>query len=151
MGSACADTTQHATLEGNLLNHKHMTSIAYFHDYLSNYTVAHGSEYVLGETNSISVSSHLATSCIQVTRLTDSTPPSVSRPSKHLRRIRRRSMVNRLRPLHVYPPRLPPVLPWRNALPLFSMATHRHRRCPCSSQSFVLREFIHSYRIRGWE
>ncbi|KAF8853900.1 hypothetical protein BDZ45DRAFT_716386 [Acephala macrosclerotiorum] len=52
MGSACSDATQIATLEGNLLNHTHMPSIAYFHDYLSNYTVSHGSQYVLGEMNS---------------------------------------------------------------------------------------------------
>lgn len=54
MGSDCADTKVHATLEKTLLNHTHMTSVAFAHDYLSNYTVAHGSKYVLGETNSIS-------------------------------------------------------------------------------------------------
>lgn len=55
MGSACADTTQVATLEGNLLSHFHMTSLMWYHDYLSNFSVSRGVEYVLGETNSISV------------------------------------------------------------------------------------------------
>jgi hypothetical protein len=55
MGSACAGAAP-VTLQKNLLDHSHMTSLMWYHDYLSNYSVAHGVPYVLGETNSISVS-----------------------------------------------------------------------------------------------
>jgi hypothetical protein len=54
MGSACAGSSP-VTLQKNLLDHRHMTSLMWYHDYLSNYSVAHGVPYVLGETNSISV------------------------------------------------------------------------------------------------
>ncbi|KAF3762129.1 family 79 glycoside hydrolase [Cryphonectria parasitica EP155] len=53
MGAAC-DTTSYPTIEGNLLNHTHVTSILYYHDYLGNATAGSGIPYVLGETNSIS-------------------------------------------------------------------------------------------------
>ncbi|PQE27103.1 beta-glucuronidase protein [Rutstroemia sp. NJR-2017a WRK4] len=53
MGSACAGAAP-VTLQKNLLDHSHMTSLMWYHDYLSNYSVAHGVPYVLGETNSIS-------------------------------------------------------------------------------------------------
>ncbi|KAH8650916.1 hypothetical protein BGZ60DRAFT_508900 [Tricladium varicosporioides] len=59
MGSNCPARTQIATLEANLLNHTHMTSIAYYHDYLGNYSVSQGTKYVLGETNSISCQGQL--------------------------------------------------------------------------------------------
>jgi Glycosyl hydrolase family 79 C-terminal beta domain len=54
MGSDCSDTTVPATLAKNLMDHSHMTSIMWYHDFLSNYSVAHGVPYVIGETNSIS-------------------------------------------------------------------------------------------------
>ncbi|KAK6077438.1 glycoside hydrolase family 79 protein [Seiridium cupressi] len=54
MGSACEDTTKVATIEYNLLNHTHTTSIAYYHDYLGNVSAEAGMTYVLGETNSVS-------------------------------------------------------------------------------------------------
>ena len=54
MGSNCADNTVPAELGTNLLNHFHMTSLMYYHDFLSNYSVAQGIPYVIGETNSIS-------------------------------------------------------------------------------------------------
>lgn len=54
MGSNCASNKVPATLAGNLLNHFHMTSLMYYHEYLSNYTVSQNSTYVIGETNSIS-------------------------------------------------------------------------------------------------
>lgn len=53
MGSACDGETD-ATIEDDLLNHHHMTSRMYYHDYLGNYTVSKGMPYALGETNSIS-------------------------------------------------------------------------------------------------
>lgn len=53
MGAAC-DTTAIPTIEANVLNHTHVTSIVYYHDYLGNATAASGIPYVLGETNSIS-------------------------------------------------------------------------------------------------
>ncbi|KAJ0416567.1 hypothetical protein BJY00DRAFT_326196 [Aspergillus carlsbadensis] len=53
MGSACGGATD-ATIEHNLLNHHHMTSLMYYHEYLGNYTASKGVPYVLGETNSIS-------------------------------------------------------------------------------------------------
>ncbi|KAI9684330.1 MAG: hypothetical protein M1820_010889 [Bogoriella megaspora] len=54
MGSNCADNTSPATLGYNLLNHFRMTSLMFYHDYLSNYSVTQGIPYVIGETNSIS-------------------------------------------------------------------------------------------------
>ncbi|KAF2239937.1 glycoside hydrolase family 79 protein [Viridothelium virens] len=54
MGSNCADNTVPAELGANLLNHFRMTSLMYYHDFLSNYSVAQGIPYVIGETNSIS-------------------------------------------------------------------------------------------------
>lgn len=56
MGSNCADNKVPATLAGNLLDHFHMTSLMRYHDFLSNFSVSHGVPYVIGETNSISVS-----------------------------------------------------------------------------------------------
>ena len=56
MGAACADSTAVATLAGNLMNHDRVTYIVYPHALQATYTVAQGVEYVLGETNSISVS-----------------------------------------------------------------------------------------------
>jgi hypothetical protein len=54
MGSACAGTTQVATIAYNLLNHTHITSIAYYHEYLGNISAEAGVTYVMGETNSVS-------------------------------------------------------------------------------------------------
>ncbi len=53
MGSACDGETD-TTIEDDLLNHHHMASRMYYHEYLGNYTVSKGMPYVLGETNSIS-------------------------------------------------------------------------------------------------
>lgn len=53
MGAAC-HTTSIPTIEANLLNHEHITSVLYYHDYLGNATAGSGIPYVLGETNSIS-------------------------------------------------------------------------------------------------
>lgn len=54
MGSACADNKVPATLAGNLMDHSRMTSLMWYHDFLSNYSVSNGVPYVIGETNSIS-------------------------------------------------------------------------------------------------
>ncbi|KAI9659153.1 MAG: hypothetical protein M1821_002113 [Bathelium mastoideum] len=54
MGAACAGSPV-PTLQGNLLNHYHMTSLMYYHEALGNMTAALGVPYVIGETNSISV------------------------------------------------------------------------------------------------
>lgn len=51
MGAACGGA--YVNLNSTLLNHYHTTSIAYYHSYLSNVTVAHNVPYVMGETNSI--------------------------------------------------------------------------------------------------
>lgn len=53
MGAHCAGAPI-PTIADNLLNHHHMTSLMYYHEYLGNYTVSKGLTYVLGETNSIS-------------------------------------------------------------------------------------------------
>ena len=55
MGAACAGAPV-PTLADNLLNHFHMTSLMYYHEVLGNETAALGVPYVIGETNSISVS-----------------------------------------------------------------------------------------------
>ena len=59
MGATCAGSPV-PTLEGNLLNHFHMTSLMYYHEVLGNMSAALGVPYVIGETNSISVSMILA-------------------------------------------------------------------------------------------
>lgn len=56
MGSNCEGTTKTATIKGNILDHHHMTSLMWYHEYLGNFSVSQGVPYVLGETNSISVS-----------------------------------------------------------------------------------------------
>lgn len=43
------------TLEQNLLDHHHMTSLLYWHEVLGDQMNELGVSYVLGETNSISV------------------------------------------------------------------------------------------------
>lgn len=53
MGAACAGAPI-PTIQGNLLNHFHMTSLMYYHEYLGNYSASVGMPYALGETNSIS-------------------------------------------------------------------------------------------------
>ncbi|KAH8801732.1 hypothetical protein F5884DRAFT_889825 [Xylogone sp. PMI_703] len=53
MGAACAGAAV-PTIKDNLLNHFHMTSLMYYHEYLGNFSAEAGVPYVLGETNSIS-------------------------------------------------------------------------------------------------
>lgn len=53
MGANCAGAPI-PTIEDNLLNHYHMTSLMWYHDYLGNFSYSRGVPYVLGETNSIS-------------------------------------------------------------------------------------------------
>ena len=77
MGSNCADSTVIPTLNGTLLNHHHMTSIAYWHQELGNQMKALGVQYSLGETNSISVSPPHITSFSTLTQ-------PVPRHRKHL-------------------------------------------------------------------
>ena len=57
MGANC-DSTSQPTLQGNLLNHSRMTSLMYYHEVLGNQLadLDPDVQYVLGETNSISVS-----------------------------------------------------------------------------------------------
>lgn len=107
MGSNCGDTNTN-TLVKNILNHARMTSLMWYHEVLSNYSVSHNFPYVIGETNSISVCFHfsptssLATSPFLAKQLLVQNP--VSRPTRSLRRICRVSMVNRLHPLRRNPP-----------------------------------------------
>lgn len=53
MGANCAGAPV-PTLRDNLLDHHHMTSLAYWHEVLGAQTAALGVPYALGETNSIS-------------------------------------------------------------------------------------------------
>lgn len=53
MGANCAGAPV-PTLQDNLLDHHHMTSLAYWHEVLGAQTSALGVPYALGETNSIS-------------------------------------------------------------------------------------------------
>lgn len=55
MGANCVGAPV-PTLKNNLLNHHHMTSLMYYHEVLGNQLEGLGVPYVLGETNSISVS-----------------------------------------------------------------------------------------------
>ncbi|KAK2615776.1 hypothetical protein N8I77_002504 [Diaporthe amygdali] len=54
MGSNCEGTTKIATIKNNILDHHHMTSLMWYHEYIGNFSVSQGVPYVLGETNSIS-------------------------------------------------------------------------------------------------
>ncbi|KAI3400110.1 hypothetical protein diail_4340 [Diaporthe ilicicola] len=54
MGSICKGTTKIPTIKANILDHHHMTSLMWYHEYLGNFSVSQGVPYVLGETNSIS-------------------------------------------------------------------------------------------------
>lgn len=58
MGANCEGASV-PTLKDNLLGHHHMTSLAYWHEILGSQLAELGVSYVLGETNSISVSSPL--------------------------------------------------------------------------------------------
>lgn len=53
MGAHCAGAAV-PTIKDNLLNHYHMTSLMYYHEYLGNYSASKGLPYAIGETNSIS-------------------------------------------------------------------------------------------------
>ena len=104
MGANCAGSPV-PTLKDNLLDHYHITSLMYYHEVLGNQTQELGVPYVLGETNSISVSS----STFRRKLLTFRTARSrafcslicltVSRHAQHLRRLRQRALVRRLRAL----------------------------------------------------
>lgn len=55
MGANC-EGAKVPTIKDNVLNHHRMTSLMYYHEALGNFTATQGVPYVLGETNSISVS-----------------------------------------------------------------------------------------------
>lgn len=55
MGANC-EGAKVPTIKDNILNHHRMTSLMYYHEALGNFTASQGVPYVLGETNSISVS-----------------------------------------------------------------------------------------------
>lgn len=55
MGANC-EGAKIPTIKDNILNHHRMTSLMYYHEALGNFTASQGVPYVLGETNSISVS-----------------------------------------------------------------------------------------------
>lgn len=55
MGANC-EGSKVPTIKDNILNHHRMTSLMWYHEVLGNFTASQGVPYVLGETNSISVS-----------------------------------------------------------------------------------------------
>lgn len=55
MGANC-EGAKVPTIKDNILNHHRMTSLMYYHEALGNFTASQNVPYVLGETNSISVS-----------------------------------------------------------------------------------------------
>lgn len=55
MGANC-EGAKVPTIKDNILNHHRMTSLMYYHEALGNFSASQGVPYVLGETNSISVS-----------------------------------------------------------------------------------------------
>lgn len=55
MGANC-EGAKVPTIKDNILNHHRMTSLMWYHEVLGNFSASQGVPYVLGETNSISVS-----------------------------------------------------------------------------------------------
>lgn len=66
MGANC-EGAKVPTIKDNILNHHRMTSLMWYHEVLGNFSASQGVPYVLGETNSISVS---ALNCQAVPKLT---------------------------------------------------------------------------------
>lgn len=58
MGANC-EGAKVPTIKDNILNHHRMTSLMWYHEALGNFSASQGVPYVLGETNSISVSTHI--------------------------------------------------------------------------------------------
>lgn len=58
MGANC-EGAKVPTIKDNILNHHRMTSLMWYHEALGNFSSSQGVPYVLGETNSISVSTHI--------------------------------------------------------------------------------------------
>lgn len=68
MGANC-EGAKVPTIKDNILNHHRMTSLMWYHEVLGNFSASKGVPYVLGETNSISVSALRCQTMPQLTSL----------------------------------------------------------------------------------
>lgn len=158
MGANCAGAPI-PTLQDNLLNHYHVTSLMYYHEYLGNQTAALGVPYVLGETNSISVSINI--SCASVfssktkftlfsllIRLSCDIVPG---HAQHLRRLRIRTLGDGLRPLQCSRSQnLTASFSHGDTLPVCSLATRHRQRYRAIRQADVLRKLVCCNGPRRW-